>query len=398
MTSTDTGTIFVDVYKLDENGDRVGNPVRQNVVDTYYGYVYGLYNVRYEYSYGDWILHVGEPAADGATETPAVKPESPKHGDIVSGIEYCWVAAPNIDKALYQVPVMEVSGLTYGRYEAVISAIYDPLFDHKDSSSGEYDFYLDAIRIYDPANNGEKDSIIEEVYISDHEAWPTYIELRNHLIDKSLDADDNVNGAVFVDGKDSVKDAEITKYINYGPNNEVYLAPGQSVAFMLACSDNVDYVHIGIKSANGTACGYKMTALNTSDGSIVKSSDYTVSTTTDMYYDMSSFKDYIVVVENTGEGIISVTNIKSTYAPIADTLGVGGESYVFMNRRAATMVLDYLNREVDGSETENPGQGSEGNPATGDVSQQHVFVVTAVLLISTMALVVVLVTGRKGSV
>ena len=328
MTDSTTGTIFVKVY------DESGAKVKDLTVDTYYGYTYDLYNVTYTYTDGQWLKTVGSAVTDENTVAKdPVFPETPNEGAVVTAVEGQWVLTPDAGKGIWQVPVMEVEGLTYGKYKAVIQAIYEPAFDHDTSDTpATYDFYLDAIRIYDPANDGavDGDTVIEDAYKADGEGWPSYIELRNKLIDTNTlgnaSTATKVEGLVFIDGNASVGDTAIKDYISYGPNNEVYLAPGQRVAFLLSTPDNIANVHIGIKSADGKSatCTITNIAKATNSETGVKAGDYynpktdAVDTATDMYYDLTGWKNDIIVISNTGnkyntDGIISLTNIKSTY-------------------------------------------------------------------------------------
>ena len=280
MTSNLTGTMTVKVYAIDANGNVGTSTVRNYVVDTYYGYTYDATNDK-------------------------------------------WVVDETSTDSIYQVPVMQVENLPYGHYKAVITAQYAAMFDHA-NDDGEYDVYLDAIRIYDPANGGaqDDDTVIEDAYVADHEGWPSYIELRDGLIGaNSFGADLNtkVNGMVFIDGRDDNGVAQMEDYKSYGPNNEVYLDAGQSVAFILNTPTNIDRVHIGIKSADGESCAYtikniaKQAIGNLAAGAEYNVKNFTVETSTDMYYDLTSWKGDIIVITNNGAGIMSLTNIKSTY-------------------------------------------------------------------------------------
>ena len=231
------------------------------------------------------------------------------------------VTTPDDSNAIYQVPVMEVADLTYGQYTAVVKAQYAPLFDHgqygdndANTGKGAYDFYLDAIRIYDPAydgaSDGTDDTTIEDAYKADGEGWPSYIELRNSLIEaESFTFSTTQEGAVFIDGKD---EAAIADYKNYGPNNEVYLAKGQSIAFRLSCPDTVKNIHIGVSAVGNGDVTYEIKNV---DGNAQEYSKKVVElkSATDMYYDLTSWKGDIIVITNTGDGILSLTNIKSTY-------------------------------------------------------------------------------------
>ena len=208
MTSNTTGNIAVKVV------DASGNAVAKKVVNTYYGY-----------NYEQLKDENGNPMVD-------------ENGEPVMG----WVAHPETDKSMYQVPVLQIENLTYGQYKVTITATYISATD-KTTADG-YDLYLDAIRIYDPANDGasdgDTDTTIEDAYKADGEGWPSYIELRNKII--TADSFDNIandalttdmEGLVFIDGDASVGDAQLKDYKNYGPNNEVYLAKDQSIAFLL---------------------------------------------------------------------------------------------------------------------------------------------------------------------
>ena len=351
MTSNTTGVIAVKVatnqaVTIGEKNYAVGDAVANKMVNTYYGYTY-------------------------------------ENGE--------WVAEPDEKNALYQVPVLQIESLPYGQYTVTITATYVSALDKTSTKEEGYDLYLDAVRIYDPANDGAADgtadTTIEDAYKADGEGWPSYIELRNKVIAAS--SFDNVandalttdmEGLVFIDGDSSVGDAQITDYTSYGPNNEVYLAPGQRVAFMLDTPANIENVHIGIKSANGATGTYTITniakANNTETG--VEAGDYygaktaTVNTTTDMYYDLSGWKNDIIVISNTGNlynttGVISLTNIKSTYTSDPNgtttasevetyslsTASVEGEeissneTYMYMTPAAATLTLRSVNTPVE---------------------------------------------------
>ena len=288
LTSNTTGTLLIQV------NDANGNMVKNAIVDTYYGYTRN--------DAGEWVTFVNDP------------------------------------NALYQVPVMKIAGLDYGKYTAKIMAVYNDVFNHT-TTEASYELYLDAIRIYDPTGN--LDETANNAYVADDEAWPTYVELRNNVISASgytvTENEDGTvtvtgklkNGAVFIDCNDK---AELADYVSYGPNNELYLAKNQAVAFTVTDADIAD-IQLGIKVANGGSVTYK-----------INGDSYTVETTTDMYY---SIKDYAkdgktVVIENVSGGILSLTNIKVTHTTAPDDpsgislLSMDAESvgYALMSLRA----------------------------------------------------------------
>ncbi len=350
MTSATTGVIYVDIY---QNGELLDG--KSYIVDTYYGY----HQVP------------GDGNGDGTVDADEMK----------------WEVNPEAKDSIYQVPVIKIENLPYGKYTAKITAFYSPAYDNVDGSTG-YDFYLDAIRIYDPAGDGviekdnETDTTIQDAYLADGEAWPSYIELRDGLIKAEsfdelandvLASNKKMEGLVFIDGDASVGNADIADYISYGPNNEVYLAPGQRVAFMLKTPDNIANIHLGVKLASGVAGTYTITNIAAQDrtvenitvtaGTYYSAKTSTVDTATEMYYDITDYKGDIIVVSNTGnlyntDGIVSITNIKSTYkTDPRDTVTDWPEeetaestvayTSMYMTPAAAALTLRTLNAPVE---------------------------------------------------
>ena len=215
-----------------------------------------------------------------------------------------WVVNTTSTNALYQIPVISFTDLTYGEYTVVIRPAYNKYLDHTDK--GEYTFVLDAIRVYNPM--GE-----DYDYTKDSEGYPQYIKLRDKLADKeaSIAGDSKV---VFIDGGST---ADITTYANYGPNNEVYLAKGQAISFTVPAGlTNLETVQIGAKAPSGTA---KMNVTVGSDTATVTTED--ISTATEMYYKFNAASGNQVTITNTGERILSLTNLKLTFKvdPTAST-------------------------------------------------------------------------------
>lgn len=330
-TSSTTGTIVVQVYKDGET-----EPFVTKLVDTYYGY---------------------------------------------SRVDGQWVQTNGIND-LYQVPVMKIVDLDYGKYKAVITASYVDTFDHNDKDS--YDFYLDAIRIYDPVDPETKvddDTTVGDIYVMDGEGYPVYEELRNNVIAAgTLNEADAANGIVFVDGN---KNASLADYQSVGPNNELYLAPGQSIAFKLneQYKSNAVDIQLGIKTVgnNGAVkgtvelfnagstttsededdldAGKTMTTSTTVYGAQNKITK-TIGTATDMYYSISSLnRDGVIVIKNAGEStdpVISLTNIKFTYASKENVpaSGAAGASVFTVTAADAALTLNTLNGTSDTVTTE----------------------------------------------
>ena len=200
------------------------------------------------------------------------------------------------NNALYQIPVMKVDDLDYGTYNVTIQVFYNEFFDVTANKADGYNFWLDAIRIYNPMGK-------DYDYTLDDEGYPQYILIHDELVNT-----DKNNGFVFIDGAEH---ATIGQYASYGPNNEVYLAKGQAISFKLTGdTSEIASIQIGAKAPKGTPT------------MVVKGSDATTTeknqelgTATEMYYDVTeqAKNGQLVTITNKNDGILSLTNLKITY-------------------------------------------------------------------------------------
>ena len=219
-----------------------------------------------------------------------------------------WVVANNDSTAPYQVPVIKVSGLAYDTYEVTISVIYGALFDN--TGDHQYSFWLDAIRVYDPAG-----ATLNTEYAKDNENAPDYVRIKQVILDSKALKTDGATGAVFIDGK-GANGVTAADYTNQGPNHEAYLAKEQAIAFQLIASAKPTSVQIGAKLASGNSAGLKIggaACAKANDGTL------TLNTATDMYYELTNmdwqkdgevYKSNVITLTNAGSGIISLTNLK----------------------------------------------------------------------------------------
>ena len=191
-------------------------------------------------------------------------------------------------KALYQIPVIKVSGLDYDTYTVKIEVGYGEFFDHTGNDS--YSFWLDAIRVYDPMGKDK------DVYAQDGEGYPQYIKLHDALVKNGAQSE-----AVFIDGGPK---ANVETYKNFGPNNEVYLAKGQAITFTVPRDSNIASVQIGAKAPSGSAAQMVVTGGN--------GLNKVLSTATEMYYEIGT-ADGSFMIANVGDGILSLTNLKITF-------------------------------------------------------------------------------------
>lgn len=319
LTGGSTGTILVDVY---EGETASGNAVAHWSVDTYYGYTREQDGyIRHEWKYcedGKW--RVNNYLVEEAEQVPESQklPKNIANADtsvtyITYEKNYVWKSGSFGNNALYQIPVIKSTPLDYGTYTVVVKLVYSKFFDH--TSNGNYDFYLDAVRVYAPAE--DYDFYNEQYYTQDQEGWPQFVEIRKNLITKTdLDenGEGNINGVLFIES--AAEDSSVTDIRYFGPNNEVYLSQGQSVAFSLTRDDSgmvPDAVQIGAKMLSGETGTLKVTTGSSIDGII------DVKSTGDMYYTISNNLSWngadsdLITITNTGDDIVSLTNIKITF-------------------------------------------------------------------------------------
>ena len=278
--------------------------------------------------------------------------------DTYYGYEYVngeWKIVTDAEKALWQIPVMKVANLDYGKYDVTITVAYADFFSHGQNGGGSYDFWLDAIRIYDPAGavagavtDKSEQTKYDNAYKADGECWPTYMELRDMIIrDKSFTADSTANGMIFIDGQTG--NVSMADYTSYGPNNELYLANGQAVAFVLKASGDVADIQIALKAIQESKAAHAV--ITTTDGKVLFDGD--IATATDMYHSILDANNKIVVITNTGDGILSITNLKVTYSEMpgaTDTLSLT------MDEKSALAALSAVDEVLNPKTPFEPGK------------------------------------------
>lgn len=255
---------------------------------------------------------------------------------------------------LYQIPVVSVQGLPYGSYTVKlwVNSAIDSQYDFL-KRGGE--FHFDAVRIYDPMNRGTAtDPTALAAYKLDRESYNHIKEIRNILLTKDAfeSLTDSVEGAVFVDVNSSNVDpntgkpttpstdyitADVQTYNKIGPKNEIYLAPGQAVAFNLQVSTNrpIASLDIGAKAIVKCTTNLKVGILaKDAQGDYVISSNstFTIKSATAQYWPLDltdiQFKStetgeyqpmYLIFYNvsspgnNSGKNVISLTDLKVAY-------------------------------------------------------------------------------------
>lgn len=264
----------------------------------------------------------------------------------------------------YQIPTVSFTGLDYGTYTVKLTV---------GAKGNNNTYYLDGIRVYNPlaenTDDYDADQTVNEAY--GDEAGAVFMEVRDHLltVDETgdLDPDAMIQGAVFLDqNSEGQKDvtSSVGEYYEYGPKNEVYLAPEQAITFAILDADKVS---VGLKAPAGAT---KAAVVN---GSADETTGYDINAASDLYYEVTPYKvtyddgseiSY-VYIRNDGSNLLSVTKLKTTgtaeFASVSLT-----DVISYSNTFAALPVVDYTDEIVDDDQSEaiepsNPSDSEEGD-------------------------------------
>lgn len=256
----------------------------------------------------------------------------------------------------YQIPAVSFADLPYDTYTVTLRATT--------AAQDRFDYYLDGVRIYKPLR--------EDIGYTVAEQGAQVSQIRDLL------AAGGKNSAVFIDKAEdgtvgAMKDYNATEYGMFGPKNEVYLAPGQSITFMVDVREDA-YYYVGLKSPSGN--GDAVAKL--SDGA-ESTLQVNITHSTDLYYQTTPDVDGYITIQNTGTGLLSVTKLRiagPSENPVVMT--IGEEEAVFAVRR-------FTLRPVAG-DVENDDQMS---PDTADVSMSVAVWMLLLSSVSVAALVIV---------
>ncbi|MBQ9880727.1 MAG: VWA domain-containing protein [Clostridia bacterium] len=369
VTSGQTGLITVTVTNT-ETGES-----QKRLVNTYYGYGYGRLYLNAEGS-----VTLAETDEAGNENLPLyyfAESFNPLHptpdadelivrvngrvfttknhsdSDIVYDYAYGWLSETTSDGVLYQIPVLKFDGLDYGTYHVTIQPRYAAMYDIQ--GAGRYDVYVDGIRVYDPAGTGDNVStVVAEAYEQDKERNPVIAKVRDTVIgdtegflrQTSGVGETDVGGTIMVDGMfvTASSATALRDLTQSGPNNEMYLAQYQALAFKPAvvASRAPASFQLGMKVAitgvDGETEQYKPSVASVrviiSDVKrmmIRHISTITVSGSAEQFYDLSPLlswtksedettyvADYDVVILNDSDAVLSLTTFKTTFSSLEE--------------------------------------------------------------------------------
>lgn len=211
------------------------------------------------------------------------------------------LAVSNGETGYYQIPTVSFQNLEYGEYKVTIMVTT--------AAEGRSTYYLDGVRVYNPIQGLEEDQLVQDAYGADHELNAVFQEVRDILVTQAnLPEGDKLpnNSVVFIDQVEEqtgVTTSEVGTYVEYGPKNEVYLAPGQAIAFRVSTGSNLHY-YLGLKGPDGA------TQAEATSGTGKMQID--ICGSCDMYYGVTPNANGIVMVKNTGKNLLSITKLRTT--------------------------------------------------------------------------------------
>ncbi|MBR5233771.1 MAG: InlB B-repeat-containing protein [Clostridia bacterium] len=269
----------------------------------------------------------------------------------VPGVQNIIMDNLSVSGDYYHIPTISFSSLEYGTYKVKLlaSASSDVATGYK-----RFEYYLDGVRVYNPLNTDQTEASeqVKEGYGKELNA--RFIEIRDILLDygdfntDTDDSNDGKAGAVFIDsikdgqtsGDDIVADGthtyEIGTFESYGPKNEIYLSPSQSIVLKV---DSVNNYYVGMKSIDGSTVKANVCGISKAEPTTI-----VLNHSTDMYYEITPIDGYIVI-ENASDNnsVLSLTKLRVTnvYNTVDEDCGilpaVAEEAVMFMSAFALRM-------------------------------------------------------------
>lgn len=188
--------------------------------------------------------------------------------------------------------------LVYMDDNSILSPKHQPspdVFDGEEQTAMDWTTYVDGVRVY-----GALKAEDQGVYL-DGEKNVTYYNIVNSMIAADqITNETTTNGFAYIEGTGNTTFNPAT-YQQSGPQNEIYLAKNSAIAFKVASGSVVQ--------VSARAVTDKAARINT---------DKDVTSNTEMYYEVRPNNDGTVVIQNTGEGMLALVNVKIASATAAN--------------------------------------------------------------------------------
>lgn len=189
--------------------------------------------------------------------------------------------------------------LVYMDDNSILSPKHQPspdVFDGEEQAAMDWTTYVDGVRVY-----GALKAEDQGVYL-DGEKNVTYYNIINSMIAADQIKNETTNGFAYIEGTGDTTFNPAT-YQQSGPQNEIYLAKNRAITFKVASGSVVQ--------VSARAVTDKAAQINT---------DKDVTSNTEMYYEVRPNNDGTVVIQNTGEGMLALVNVKIASATAANAV------------------------------------------------------------------------------
>lgn len=187
--------------------------------------------------------------------------------------------------------------LVYMDDNSILSPKHQPspdVFDGEEQTAMDWTTYVDGVRVY-----GALKAKDQGVYLNG-EKNVTYYNIINSMIAADQITNETTNGFAYIEGTGDTTFNPAT-YQQSGPQNEIYLAKNRAITFKVASGSVVQ--------VSARAVTDKAARINT---------DKDVASNTEMYYEVRPNNDGTVVIQNTGEGMLALVNVKIASATAAN--------------------------------------------------------------------------------
>lgn len=189
--------------------------------------------------------------------------------------------------------------LVYMDDNSILSPKHQPspdVFDGEEQAAMDWTTYVDGVRVY-----GALKAEDQGVYL-DGEKNVTYYNIINSMIAADQIKNETTNGFAYIEGTGDTTFNPAT-YQQSGPQNEIYLAKNSAIAF---------------KVASGSVVQVSARAVTDKAAQINGDAGKTINSNTEMYYEVRPNDDGTVVIQNTGEGMLALVNVKIASATAAN--------------------------------------------------------------------------------
>lgn len=189
--------------------------------------------------------------------------------------------------------------LVYMDDNSILSPKHQPspdVFDGEEQAAMDWTTYVDGVRVY-----GALKAEDQGVYL-DGEKNVTYYNIINSMIAADQIKNETTNGFAYIEGTGDTTFNPAT-YQQSGPQNEIYLAKNSAIAF---------------KVASGSVVQVSARAVTDKAAQINGDAGKTINSNTEMYYEVRPNNDGTVVIQNTGEGMLALVNVKIASATAAN--------------------------------------------------------------------------------